>query len=123
MTIPELFGRYDKAATARCVMCAGASGHTPIVGDGHPICYPCLLRAGDAAADPDRLGSATIALLDSAHGDVVDLAMDRAGHLRWVWTGAWPQTGEGVDAEPDRDRRPMTADEILRRIQGRGRPA
>ncbi len=27
-----------------CVICHGASKHPPIVGDGPPVCYPCINR-------------------------------------------------------------------------------
>lgn len=39
-----------KRARPVCVLCEGESGHLPIVGDGPPRCYPCVLRLGRMVA-------------------------------------------------------------------------
>jgi hypothetical protein len=33
-----------------CVICRGESGHPPIVGDGPPRCYACIVRLVHEAA-------------------------------------------------------------------------
>jgi hypothetical protein len=33
-----------KRAQPVCVICRGASKHPPILGDGPPRCFPCVMR-------------------------------------------------------------------------------
>jgi hypothetical protein len=73
---------------AICVRCNGRSGHPVIYGDGALVCFPCVLRNGRAAADPDRLTEAEVELLLTAHGDVVSLVRVDVGFSsfqRWSW--------------------------------------
>jgi hypothetical protein len=89
----ELFGYRPLApvvppAPRVCLRCEGRSGHPVIDGDGSPVCFPCVLRNGRAAADPSRLTAGEVELLLTAHGDVVSLVRVDVGFAtfwRWAW--------------------------------------
>lgn len=71
-----------------CIICRGSSKHPPIVGDGPPRCYPCLLSLGRIVADPLSVDPDRLIDLEEAHGDVVSLqpCQKHAGGC-WTWVG------------------------------------
>jgi hypothetical protein len=71
----------------RCMVCAGSSGHDPIPGEGTPVCYPCVLRLGRAAADPTALTNTEVLVLLDLHDDVVELRGIN-GRIYWHWLAA-----------------------------------
>lgn len=71
-----------------CVICRNASGHPPIVGDGPPRCYPCVLRLGRIAGDPMGADPDRLANIAAAHADVVQLRPCGQHHGGcWAWIG------------------------------------
>lgn len=94
MNISDLFVRKPEP---RCARCEGRSGHPVIAGEGAPICMPCILRNGRAAADPSRLTAGEAQMLAAAHGDVVRLvrmSVPTGTYWRWWWTSSWPSGPE-----------------------------
>jgi len=71
-----------------CVVCHGSSRHPAIVGDGEPVCYPCILKLGRIAGDPMGADPNRLVELAAAHADVIEL---RACPIHiggcWAWTG------------------------------------
>ena len=87
------------APAPRCELCFGSSGHPPIDGDGPPTCYPCLLKRGRWAADPESLGVSPLAALWSAHEDVVELRSCRAHVVEWAFVGWTSDPDDLVDPD------------------------
>jgi hypothetical protein len=70
-----------------CIVCRGSSLHPPIVGDGVPVCYPCVLSLGRFAAEPLQADPDRLVDLERAHGDVVELRPCEQHRACWAWTG------------------------------------
>ena len=70
---------------ARCDRCR--SERHVIVGDGPPICYPCVGLLTDAAADPMSVGVRLRDVLAELHSDIVTLGETDAGAQAWEWKG------------------------------------
>lgn len=88
----------------------GCGRAAAMVDDGAELCWPCLYRRADLAANPNRFEAQVLVAADELHGDVVALAtndvlVDRHVHqtfmgvlvhahyrreLVWRWTDAWP---------------------------------
>jgi hypothetical protein len=70
-----------------CVVCHGASKHEPIVGDGTPVCYACILSLGRIAADPMGADPDRLVELSIAHEDVIELKPCEKHGGCWAWIG------------------------------------
>ena len=70
---------------ARCDRCR--SERHVIVGDGPPICYPCVNLLTDAAADPMSVTEKLRDWLAELHHDVVTLGEMDSGAQAWEWRG------------------------------------
>ncbi len=70
-----------------CVICGGRSGHEPIVGDGPPRCYACILQLGRIAGSPMEADVDRIVELELAHSDVIELRPCEKHRSCWAWVG------------------------------------
>lgn len=87
MKIADLFRRSDRRPEpSRCI--CGSTLHHAIDGDGPLVCPALMLRAGDAAARPGELSEGVLAMLQEAHGEVVELVevrLPRGRVVVWRW--------------------------------------
>ena len=72
----------------RCERCRGTE-HV-IVGDGPPVCWPCVSLLGETAADPLTASPRLRETLAYLHADVVTLGETARGFPEWEWTAPWP---------------------------------
>lgn len=70
-----------------CIVCHGSTRHPAIVGDGEPVCYPCILSLGRIAGDPMSADADQLVELELAHADVVGLAACEQHGACWKWMG------------------------------------
>lgn len=95
--------RRPEPPAVQCGLCFGSSGHPPIEGDGAPTCYPCILKRGRWAMDPDGLSQDALTALWSAHEDVIALRACRRHVLEWQWVG-WTEDRDRLVDEGAADR-------------------
>lgn len=81
-TVAEFVAAVSPIACSRC----RSSKHV-IVGDGLPVCFPCIELLTDAAADPMSVSEQLRGWLSELHADLVTLGESDAGVQAWEWKG------------------------------------
>lgn len=76
-----------RSHTPRCIHCQ--SRQHVVLGDGRPVCSPCILRLGAVAGKPLLADTFELEALRAMHADVVTLDTVKS-HLSWTWVDTWP---------------------------------